>query len=116
MRLLLLELGATARFYPYFWKVTATTTLFWNFNVFTVYDFIQYTLNMHNVNVPVNYKIYRCICITDRAGSQDDWILAKFTVILLPLHVNVCPASLTQKNSQRHKIIHCGMRPMGRKD
>jgi len=71
---------------------------------------------MHNVNVLVNYKIYRCICITDQAGSQDDWILAKFAVILLPLHVNVCPASLTHKNSQRDKIIHCGMRPMGRKD
>ena len=58
MRLLLLELRATARFYPYFWKVTAATTLFWNFNVFTKYDFIQQTLNniMYNVNVLVNYK------------------------------------------------------------
>ena len=32
-------------------------------------------------------------------------------VILLPLR----PASLTNKNPQRHKIIHC-MRPVGRKD
>ena len=79
-----------------------------------IYSVQLYTIDLKYVQCKCTcqLQIYRCLCITDQVWSQDDWILAKLIVILLPLHVHVCPASLTHKNPRRCKIIHC-MRPMG---